>query len=104
MFFESQLSFVTLIASTLILLLLHYLWRVCLKPFLLLQECRGKGGLIKFIPFGGIWNELQKDVEKKGDFFASWRELAEANPSNKFIATNVGENRMIFLTDPDLVK
>ena len=88
-----------------ILLLIRFIYRFFVRPYLLLQELKKvKGAVCIYKPFFGLYPQFEKDFITHNDFHYSIKKRLKENKELKFLATPLMDNLTIELYDPELIK
>ena len=88
-----------------ILLLIRFIYRFFVRPYLLLQELKKvKGAVCIYKPFFGLYPQFEKDFITHNDFHYSIKKRLKENKEVKFLATPLMDNLTIELYDPELIK
>lgn len=91
--------------TTGILLLIRFIYKYIVKPYLLLQELKKiKGAVYIYKPFFGLYPQYRKDFIKHNDFYHSTKKRLRENKGMRFLATPTMDTLTIELYDPELVK
>ena len=88
-----------------VLLLIRFIYRFFVRPYLLLQELKKvKGAVCIYKPFFGLYPQFEKDFITHNDFHYSIKKRLKENKEVKFLATPLMDNLTIELYDPELIK
>ena len=69
-----------------------------------IQSFKAKGYITSFFPLIGELYTWQKNLDTKGDVFASAKEFTKHAPDQKAYISNVGTKILVTLTDPQYIK
>lgn len=82
----------------------YFLNKNIIKPFMLMKFYKSQGIPSEFIPIHGTFKKDYENVEKHGEFYYNWIQLARERPRPKAFAHNVGSKMRLVILEPEILK